>query len=231
MKTININGWTKAVAATSLLALLAGCGGGSAGLHYYNLPNSQQQSSNYIKSAGATRNPVAISISPVQLSSFLDGTGIVYQLSPVEFNEAQLNLWANDISDQLTSTLANTLQQGAGAYNVLPEGADTSKADHLNVQLDRFQGRYDGMAIVHGSYQLFDPDQHLILQGPINQTVGLTRDGYPALVTALSKAWQQAGDSLSDRLSSHFREQATRQQADTYSLSSTGKQSSKTNGK
>lgn len=222
MKTITMNGWMKAATTASLLAVLAGCGGGSAGLHYYNLPNLQQPS-NYITSAGATRNPVAISISPVQLSSFLDGTGIVYQLSPVEFNEAQLNLWANDISDQLTSTLAHTLQQGAGAYSVLPEGADVSRADHLNVQLDRFQGRYDGMAVVHGSYQLFDPDQHLILQGPINQTVGLDHDGYPALVTALSKAWQQAGNTLSDRLSSHFREQATHEQADTGSLSSTGK--------
>lgn len=186
-------------AVVSLLALLAGCGGGAAQMHYFNLPPMTKATT--VKHANSA--PQRLTVSPVNLSSYISGDGIVYQTSPVEYNQAQLNLWADDLSEQLTDQLRTELAQQLGYFQVLPANANTNGADHLNIQIDQFQGRYDGNAIIKGSYQLYDDDQHLLMEKPIDVSVPLHKDGYDALVTALGQGWQQAAQQMGVSLDSH----------------------------
>ncbi|MGJ8522782.1 hypothetical protein R84981_001473 [Carnimonas sp. R-84981] len=187
-------------AALSLLALLSGCGGGAVDMHYYNLPSANQPP---LQKQTATQSRTPLSVAPITLSSYLSGSGIVYQTSPVEYSEAQLNLWADDLSEQLTSQLRDSLDQRLGYAEVLPTGADTSNAQRVAIKLSQFQGRYDGKAVIKGRYQLYDASQHTLLDKPIDVSVPLKKDGYEALVSALGDAWQQVAQQIAVTLDGH----------------------------
>lgn len=180
-------------AALSLLALLSGCGGGAVDMHYYNLPSATQPP---LQKQTTAQSRTPLSVAPVSLSSYLSGSGIVYQTSPVEYSEAQLNLWADDLSEQLTSQLRSSLDQRLGYAQVLPTGADNRNAQRVVIKLSQFQGRYDGKAVIQGRYQLYDAAQHTLLDKPIDVSVPLKEDGYEALVSALGDAWQQAAQQI-----------------------------------
>src|SRR5699024_1359065 len=67
---------------------------------------------------------------------------------------------------------------------------DTKSAYKLQVHVEQFQGRADGTAIASGTWRLTGRKGHLIARSHFAQSVKLAHNGYPALVTALGKAWQ-----------------------------------------
>ena len=184
--------------------LLAGCAGSSSTqFHRYTLPDESPSASESIRSQGQLQ-PVAVPL--VRLADYLSGDGIVMQTSDIEVQQAQGHLWAGNLARQLTRQLRRQLASRLGSENVL-DRTSTSSATLL-VQLDQFQGRHDGQAVVGGSYELRDASDNSVLKQDFHITEPLKNDGYPALVRALAAGWQQLAGQMAQAIVAHARPMA-----------------------
>ncbi|WP_456268659.1 ABC-type transport auxiliary lipoprotein family protein [Kushneria sp. AK178] len=182
-------------AALVVVAMLAGCAGQTTEFHRYTLPLADQR----VAEPGVSLPDSAptVAVSSVRLADYLDGQGVVYQTSDIEVNEAQTNLWADNLSAQLTRSLQRTLGDQLGDHRVLGETVAGDRADTgVRVTLSRFQGRYDGMAVLAGQYQLRDAGGNLLTQQHFDVQRPLEEDGYPALVRTLSRGWESVGEQI-----------------------------------
>ncbi|MCE3025855.1 MULTISPECIES: membrane integrity-associated transporter subunit PqiC [unclassified Salinicola] len=173
------------------LFTLAGCAGTPSTPSRYVLPAAGD-----VTPVTGVSTPTLV-VQPVAISSYLDQEGIVMQLSDIELNSANQNLWADSLGSQLTRNLRQTLTQALPQTLVL--GTGSSSDARLSVEVDRFQGRYDGQAVVSGEWQLREGNR-VVRQAPFNVTRPLTADGYPALVRTLGEAWQAVGERIASEL-------------------------------
>ena len=81
--------------------------------------------------------------------------------------------------------------------------AESEPADALTLRLtiDQFQGRFDGVAVASGQWQLVDSTGELIVMENFHAETTLEADGYPALVRALSQSWDQAAEAIASEIS------------------------------
>lgn len=129
----------------------------------------------------------------VTLAAYLAQQGIVYQTDAHRVTIADNNRWATPLADQITVSLYRTLQTRLPGVVVSRARLATTSADYkLRVHIEQFQGRANGTATVAGTWRLTDHNGHLAGRSHFSQTAKLAHDGYPALVAALDKAWQQA---------------------------------------
>lgn len=171
----------------ALLLLLTGCASQPAS-NYYQLPAAPVTPGSSVSEAGS------VYIEPVQVASYLNGRGLVMQLSDVELVTARQHLWAEALAQQLQRQLRDrVLAQTPGYAAVLQARPDTVR---ISVQLEQFHGLADGHAIVSGRFALSSQ------QGsqPFNIRIALTDDGYPALVQALGQAVQQLSQQIARQL-------------------------------
>jgi uncharacterized lipoprotein YmbA len=70
------------------------------------------------------------------------------------------------------------------------------KALGLRFEVDRFQGRHDGLAIAGGQWQLHHGDGRLLAMDGFLAETELDADGYPALVRALGRSWDEVADAI-----------------------------------
>lgn len=177
--------------------LLTGCAGGSATIHQYTLPNGP------LSTRMAPVSAPAVMVMPVQLSGFLQGRGIMFQTSPLELNEARNHLWADDLGPQLDRLLNQALATKLTQVRLLPgDSADTPML-YATVVLDRFQGRFDGKAVVSGQYRLMNAERYVVATQPFVYEIPLRTDGYPALIEALDQGWLQMADQLANTIGQH----------------------------
>ena len=165
--------------------LLAACSS-PVGLNYYQLPavpDSRQP---------AAEAPV-LYVAPLQVASYLNGRGLVLQLSDVELNMARQHLWAEPLAAQVQRQLRDWLSNTT-AYAA--ELSSQPGAVVLTVQLDRFHGTAQGNAVLSGRYQLSNKKH----SQPFNITQPLRTDGYPALVVALAAGVQQLSQQIAAEL-------------------------------
>ena len=66
----------------------------------------------------------------------------------------------------------------------------------LRLEIDRFQGRHDGLAVIGGQWQLRDGTGTLLAMERLAIEAELGDDGYPALVRALGRGWDRTADEL-----------------------------------
>ena len=97
--------------------------------------------------------------------------------------------------DRLSDTLPNSQVISRGQ-----PGLENLPAREIRLQLDRFQGRYDGMALIRGRWQLLNNQGRLLRQQGFEVAAPLQEDGYPALVRALASGWEQVADTLAAEL-------------------------------
>lgn len=130
-------------------------------------------------------------IGRVQLSSYLNGAGIVYKLDGNRVHEAQQHRWAEPLQGQLRRQLRVGMQQQLAQTTWLPFGGPRGQAaDYtLDIQVDAFHITADGEVTVGGHWQLRDHNQALLGDGRFSQQKALAEDGYAAAVAALSQAW------------------------------------------
>lgn len=168
------------------ISVLAACSS-PAPLHYYQLPA--------VAGSGQHSTEAAVLyIAPVQVASYLNGKGLILQLSEVELHVARQHLWAEPLAAQVqrqlrelitsTTSYATTLDAKPGAVV-------------LTVVLERFQGTAQGNAVLSGRYQLSNVNHSAAFE----IRVPLSADGYPALVTALAAGLQQLSQQISVSLS------------------------------
>ncbi|WP_239495233.1 PqiC family protein [Salinicola halophilus] len=175
---------------------LTGCAGQATPSSRYTLPEAPSATS----AASVRADGASLVVRPVQVASYLNQEGIVMQLSDIELNAANQNLWAEALGRQLTRRLGQALSDRLGDTTVVSTGQSVPGAPQLDVSVESFQGRYDGQAVAAGEWQLFDGDR-LILQRDFSVTQPLTEDGYPALVRTLGQAWGEVADQIADGVS------------------------------
>ncbi|CBV42336.1 PqiC family protein [Halomonas elongata] len=180
--------------AASLAALwLSGCATGGTPPTHYTLPDAPLADD----AIDASTERLLV-IRPIRLARYLDVEGIVFQLDDITVQQAKGHQWAEPLGRQLERGLRDRLATRLPDTRIMLDG-DTARGDaplSLRLEMDRFQGRHDGMAVAEGRWQLRDASGELLALTPFSLTTPLEADGYPALVQALG----QDLDRLADRL-------------------------------
>jgi uncharacterized lipoprotein YmbA len=193
-------GWVRVLTALLLAALIVGCSSSSPGdetTHYLLTDQSA------VVEPGGGRQ--LLRVERVALASYLDGEGIVMQTSEVAIRAARNHLWADDLAAQLHRDLMGRLAEQLDGVRVL--GPDQRvrgpgrEVMELTVTLDRFQGRFDGYAVVGGKWQLLDDQGEVRAGQRFRRERPLERDGYPALVSSLKQAWMGIVAGIADGVS------------------------------
>lgn len=175
-----------------LLALLAGCAGGGSATQRYALPGPEAVTPSHGQSQ--------LLIAPLHLVEYLDQTGIVLQLDDISRHQAREHRWIEAPGPHLARGLRDRLGERLPQTRVaLARGSD-APAPRLRLEVERFEGRYDGMAIASGQWRLESAEGRLLDQGRFHAERPLTGDGYPALVRALGDSWDAVADQLAAAL-------------------------------
>ena len=165
--------------------------------HQYTLPQHT------VSAPVQAHQALGVMLMPVQLAGHLQVNGIVFQTSPIEVNEARNNLWADSLSNQLDRALSQALVSRLRSAVLIPGDSTDVPTYYVALQLDQFQGRYDGKEIISGQYRLMNADRRVIKQQNFSYEEPLSHDGYPALIEALDTGIQQLASDISQTIGSY----------------------------
>ncbi|MGC3873097.1 PqiC family protein [Halomonas sp. GXIMD04776] len=174
---------------------LAGCATGGTTTERYTLPGGSGTQNPAASSNHGNTAQHTLIMDSLELASYLESQGIILQSDDIRVREASSHLWAESLKRQLDRGLRQRLVNRLPDTRVLG-GGGSAEALHLRVNVDQFQGRYDGLAVVSGRWQLYDDDGELLVLESFNVTHALESDGYPALVRALGRAWDQVAADI-----------------------------------
>ncbi|XKF16685.1 ABC-type transport auxiliary lipoprotein family protein [Halomonas sp. BLK-85] len=176
-----------------LAPLLTACASSVTPAARYLLPS--------VPAAGIPATPVVdIQVDVPQLAHFLDVDGIVLQLDDIEMREARDHQWGDTLDRQLARNLRSALALSLPATRITRASNPSREVLTLSLDIDEFQGRYDGYAVASGQWQLRNADNQLLHLGSFTQSAALVDDGYPALVRALGQAWNDVADEIAQTL-------------------------------
>ena len=130
----------------------------------------------------------------VGVADYLAGSGLVFQTNDVQYVLTQNNLWASPLDQQLQQALVTYLTRDLPGRIVSAQAANSAEQDVLNVNVTGFHGRYDGSAIISGSWVLTKEGQ--TLQRSFNIVLKQNEDSYDALVRTLAAGWQQEASQI-----------------------------------
>lgn len=184
------------------MLVLAGCATGSASINQYTLASGDDQTEEASPAIPEIRRSYAYTLvlEPIDLANYLDHEGIALQLDDITMTRANDHLWAENLSRQLQRNLKLDLERHLPDTRVVTAG-NTPSGDTmtLTVDVERFQGRYDGQAIAGGQWQL-KKNETLLGTARFETSSELDSDGYPALVRALGRSWDKFADQLAQRI-------------------------------
>ncbi|MGR2737192.1 PqiC family protein [Billgrantia sp. Q4P2] len=180
--------WIPQLALLASMLLLAGCASPTTPANRYMLPDSGTA-----LSVGSPAAEHLLVVQPPRLAHYLDTDGIVLQLDDITLNAARQHLWAEPLGRQLERGLRARLAERLPDTRVMRDEASLGRSEALRLRLevDRFQGRHDGLAIASGQWQLLAPDGRLLAMERFHVETELDDDGYPALVRALGSSWDR----------------------------------------
>lgn len=177
-----------------LMMLLSACAKPSVDKQHYFLPGPSGE----IESADKLETSQLLQISDVQLADFLNKSGLVLQLDDITLNQAKNHVWAEDLRRQINRGLQERLNRQPQPYTVV--GSQTTAALRLSVEIHGFHGRYDGMALTSGQWQLKNQQGEIQHIQRFELETELEQSGYPALVRALGKNM----DKLTQQITEHL---------------------------
>ncbi|SHF55157.1 hypothetical protein SAMN02745148_02954 [Modicisalibacter ilicicola DSM 19980] len=181
--------------APALVLWLAGCATGSSSTERYTLPAGSLDADARRVETSETSPQHTLIVDSVELASFLESQGIILQSDDIRLREASSHLWAEALNRQLDRGLRQRLANRLPDTRVLG-GGTSADALHLRVNVDEFQGRYDGVAVASGRWQLHDAEGELLAFESFGVTEALDSDGYPALVRALGRSWDKVASNI-----------------------------------
>lgn len=177
----------------SLSLLLSACASSVTPPARYMLPSSP--------AVDAPAQPQGtLQVRSLRLAHYLDVDGIVMQLDDITLNEAREHQWAESLVRQLERSLRAHLAHELPTVQVVREESNASNALTLQLEIDQFQGRYDGVAIASGQWQLRSASNELLALKSFTAKTELNEDGYPALVRALSTSWANSAAQIANQL-------------------------------
>jgi len=181
-----------------LVFSLVACATKPVNTQRYTLPDNMQTTSQV--SADAEQ---VLVIGSIGLTEFLDSDRIVQQLDDITLHQARDNLWAENLAQQIRRGLRSRLSSKLPNILVVSDSRGL-KQDAWNLQLDieQFQGHFNGNALTSGQWQLQDSQGNLIAIKSFNIETTLTTDGYPALVRALGNNLDKLAEQLASQIHS-----------------------------
>ncbi|SDO00795.1 hypothetical protein SAMN04487957_10329 [Halomonas shengliensis] len=185
------------------LAALTGCASNTPAPERYTLPAVE------VAAAGGAEAAHELRLAPPRLAHYLDVEGIVMQVDDITLVEAKGYQWAEALSAQLQRGLRDRLAARLPDTRVVLERPGQAEGDSLRLalEIDRFQGRHDGLAVIGGRWRLEDADGSLLAMEGLAAEVALAADGYPALVRALGQGWDRVADELAAAIRRSRRQQ------------------------
>ncbi|PMR74910.1 PqiC family protein [Billgrantia endophytica] len=183
--------WLAAVAA---MLWLSGCATATAPADRFTLPGSETAP------ASTARAEHLLVVRAPHLAHYLDVDGIVLQLDDITLNAARQHLWAEPLGHQLERGLRARLAERLPDTRVVRDAGPIRdpSAVTLRLEVDRFQGHHDGLAIASGRWQLHAADGSLLAMEDFRAATELHDDGYPALVRALGSSWDRVAEQIAD---------------------------------
>lgn len=171
---------------------LAGCASSGPQPQRYTLPGSSST-----MTGGADATQLLLIRSP-RLAHYLDVDGIVYQLDDITLTAAREHQWAEPLERQLERGLRARLTTRLPNTRIMIDDGSLRDEETLGLrfEVDRFQGRHDGLAIAGGQWQLRHSDGRLLAMDGFLAKTELDADGYPALVRALGHSWDSIADEI-----------------------------------
>lgn len=134
-------------------------------------------------------------IEPVQVASYLNGRGLVLQLSDVELEMARQHVWAEPLQQQLQRQIRDLLSRPTTGFTLVSQ--PDSQTMKLQLQIDRFHAiESTGEAVVGGFFQLHQNGEPFPSHS-FHVLVPLEKDGYAGMVEALSVALAQVAEQIS----------------------------------
>lgn len=183
----------KVVVLLSLSLLLSACASSVTPPARYMLPSSPM--------ANAPVQPQGtLQLRSMRLAHYLDVDGIVMQLDDITLNQAREHQWAESIGRQLERSLRANLARELPTLQVVREESSAPSALTLQLEIDQFQGRYDGVAVASGQWQLRSPSNELLAMKSFTAETELSEDGYPALVRSLGESWDSVAAQIARQL-------------------------------
>ena len=196
----------------TLALLIQGCAGDSrtSNIRYYQL-DSALFNNNLLRTDEQTQH--LLRLSPISLRGNLNNRAMVVRRSPQEIYSANYHFWADSPALMLESSAQ--LQLMATLEQVLVvKGADVyaeqlqSSFYQLDIDIDHFNGGLNNNAEIAGLWRLSRVDEkgklHVLSMARFSQSEPLAQDGYAALASALSKAWQTSLTEIANALPQHF---------------------------
>ncbi|OAT22887.1 putative lipoprotein [Proteus myxofaciens ATCC 19692] len=168
---------------------------------YYQLPDVYQNDTANISTTIQSEKKPQIWLQPVRLSDMLVSSGIVYQTSDINYTVANQHLWINPLDQQLQQNLVSGLSKAFPNRVVSIQPIEDHLAK-LTVNVNSFQGRYDGQVIISGDW-IYTEDGKIISQ-PFSVMLKQTQDGYPALVRTLGEGWKQVVSQIANTIQAQY---------------------------
>lgn len=122
------------------------------------------------------------------------------QLDDITLNAAREHLWAEGLERQLERRMRANLSQALPDLRVIRDENVPAEALTLRLNIDQFQGRFDGIAVASGQWQLLNAAGELLEMDNFHSETSLQTDGYPALVRALSESWDLAAERIATQI-------------------------------
>lgn len=183
----------KLLSVFSLCLLLSACASSVTPPARYMLPGSPMVS--------APSQPLGtLQVRSPRLAHYIDVDGIVMQLNDISLNEAREHQWAESLGRQLERTLRARLSQELTTIQVIRDEGQTPNALTLLLEVDQFQGTFDGRAVARGQWQLRGPDNELLALNSFAADTELSEDGYPALVRSLAESWNSVAIQIANQI-------------------------------
>ena len=169
---------------------------------YYQLPTINSPAPVAVMSTGGGLTPPTeqpkLWVSSVTVADFLGTSGLVYQTSDVRYVMAANNLWASPLDQQLQQSLQSYLGRSLPGWVVSSQQASDGKQEQLSINVTGFHGRYDGRAVISGTWTLTRDGQ--VTQHSFDIELKQQQDGYDALVRTLATGWQQEASSIASQI-------------------------------
>tara|TARA_R110001599_G_scaffold86996_1_gene232695 strand:- start:1999 stop:2622 length:624 start_codon:yes stop_codon:yes gene_type:complete len=186
--------WIQGALLLTLCTMMTACASSVSPPARYMLPSDSI-------SSPATEPEGTLVVSDPRLAHYLDVDGIVMQLDDITLNAARKHQWAEGLDRQLARRMLANLSHALPTLRVMRAESEPADALTLRLTIDQFQGRFDGVAVASGQWQLVDSADELIVMENFHAETTLEADGYPALVRALSQSWDQAAEAIASEIS------------------------------
>lgn len=139
-------------------------------------------------------------LSTPRLAHYLDVDGIVMQLNDITLNAAREHQWAEGLDRQLERRMRANLSQALPTLRIIRAESSQPNTLSLRLTIDQFQGRFDGLAVASGQWQLLNDEGDLVAMENFHTETVLEEDGYPALVRALSVSWDKTAKLIASSI-------------------------------